>query len=706
MAINIVALFGIVKIQLNTDFASFSPDESIYKDRLEETEEMFGELNQLVVVIETNDITSDVLGDMSSVQRELEGVDDISFVQGAAPEELIINGVPTDYDSLSSESILNYYQSFGDFSPLKIEENVNYFVYTLFISEDFTKNSIEDIESILDDVSYESYISGDSYNQLKVTDYIFRILLILPPITILIILAVFQWQMGAFKPTMFSVLPAAIGSLWTFGLIGWLGNEVSILTAVVPIFIIVIGSADGLHFMSHYQDSKSEGLDNKESLISTLKLVGIPMIVTTLTSMAGFLSLLSISTSSIRDLSIYSSVGILLAGVATWYVLPMILSHDIDVSRKKVRSNRVDIAKGIRKLVGIPSLIIVVVIVVIASIFQSDINNEFNMLMVYKDSTIVNQNAEKVNEVNGGSIPIYVSVELLSDVLSVDGIDEISSLTEALNELDEVNKVVNPYELVSIVFNNTLANDGNPDTTLPIANDMILSGIYTQLSSDPNNTVHNLISESDNVVRLLVFPKDLSNETLENIENRVDDLEMNTKVTGVQYLMKDLNDSISRMQFESILLALGVVLIMLVITLKSFRVAIYSLIPIVLTVISLYGFLGLSQIPLNITTVIIFSITIGVGIDYAVHFSSVYKYYLKETRNNKLAIDKAFNNSSRPIIANAIGISLGLSSLVFSPLTIHFNVSMLMWVSMIVSVLLTLTLLPFIFGLRKDDKHA
>ena len=338
--------------------------------------------------------------------------------------------------------------------------------------------------------------------------------------------------------------------------------------------------------------------------------------------------------------------------------------------------------------------------------FQSDINNEFNMLMVYKDSTIVNQNAEKVNEVNGGSIPIYVSVELLSDVLSVDGIDEISSLTEALNELDEVNKVVNPYELVSIVYNNTLANDGNPDTTLPIANDMILSSIYTQLSSDPNNTVHNLISESDNVVRLLVFPKDLSNETLENIENRVDDLEMNTKVTGVQYLMKDLNDSISRMQFESILLALGVVLIMLVITLKSFRVAIYSLIPIVLTVISLYGFLGLSQIPLNITTVIIFSITIGVGIDYAVHFSSVYKYYLKETRNNKLAIDKAFNNSSRPIIANAIGISLGLSSLVFSPLTIHFNVSMLMWVSMIVSVLLTLTLLPFIFGLRKDDKHA
>ena len=154
------------------------------------------------------------------------------------------------------------------------------------------------------------------------------------------------------------------------------------------------------------------------------------------------------------------------------------------------------------------------------------------------------------------------------------------------------------------------------------------------------------------------------------------------------------------------ILALGIVLVMLVFTLRSFKIAFYSLIPIILTVVSLYGFLGISQIPLNITTVIIFSITIGVGIDYAVHFSSVYKYYLKETNDNELAINKAYNNSSRPIIANALGISLGLSSLVLSPLTIHFNVSMLMWVSMIVSVVLTLTLLPLIFKKSGGKKNA
>jgi hypothetical protein len=691
--LNITALFGIFRIQLNTDFASFSPDESVYQDRLDEIEGTFGQLNQLIVIVEVDEINDTVISDLAALQTELSNIDDIGFVQGATPESLFINGTEVPLENISSEDVIAYYQNFGEFSPLKINEGVDYFVYTLFISEDFSNQSIGDIEDALDNISYTSYISGDSYNQLKITDYIINILLILPPLALIIIFSVFRWQMGAMKPTVLSVLPAGIGSLWTFGVIGWIGNEVSILTAVVPIFIIVIGSADGLHFMSHFQDSKREGLDYKESIISTLKLVGVPMIVTTLTSMAGFLSLLSISSASIIDLSLYSAVGILLAGIATWYVLPLILSKDINVSKKKAHKEENFFADNLKKLTGLPSLLIVLVILLVATFSFSNINNEFNMLMVYKDSTIVSKNAEKVSEVNGGSIPVYVTLHTESDIISLAARDEINILVSQLGTLDEVNKVVNPYDLIDIIYNNMMGGD--------IPNDIALENVVNSLMSDPNSTIHDLISEEDNVVRLLVFPRDLENATLDTIEATVDDLNIDTSVTGVQYLMTDLNNSISAMQINSIILALSIVLIMLIITLRSFRIAAYSLIPIIITVIALYGFLGVSGIPLNITTVIIFSITIGVGIDYAVHFSSVYQYYYKETGDKIAAIDKAYSNSSRPIIANALGISLGLSALMLSPLTIHFNVSVLMWVSMIVSVVLTLTLLPFILGKRK-----
>ena len=450
--------------------------------------------------------------------------------------------------------------------------------------------------------------------------------------------------------------------------------------------------------MSHFQDSKAEGEDNHTALTSTLRIVGIPMIVTTLTSMAGFLSLLTISTSSIKDLSIYSSVGILLAGVATWYILPLILSNNINVARKKAKSDKFDIAKGIKKLTGIPSILMISMILIVATVSFTNINNEFNMLMVYKDSTIVNINSEKVAEVNGGSIPIYVTIKPVSDTISLDTVAEVYTVVNALTDLEEVNKVTNPFSFIYYIGRGI----GFP----VISDDTLLNNIYTQVASIENSSVNSLISVEDNVIRLLVFPSNLDNDTLEKIETTVDDLNLDTSVTGVQYLMKDLNDSISLMQLYSIVLALSIVFLMLIVTLKSLKIAFFSLLPILITVISLYGFLGVSQIPLNITTVIIFSITIGVGIDYAVHFSSVYKYYLKETNDNNLAIRKAFNNSSRPIITNALGISLGLTALMFSPLTIHFNVSILMWVSMTVSVILTLTLLPLLFKKKRRRYRA
>ena len=106
-------------------------------------------------------------------------------------------------------------------------------------------------------------------------------------------------------------------------------------------------------------EKKTSKLEQMRKVNETLKLVGIPMIVTTLTSMAGFISLLSMNTDSIWDLAIFSAVGILFAGLATWYVLPLILSNNVNVARRKKSTSKIDMASGLRKLVGIPSFIIV-----------------------------------------------------------------------------------------------------------------------------------------------------------------------------------------------------------------------------------------------------------------------------------------------------------------------------------------------------------
>ncbi len=697
--INIIALIGILQIKLNTDFANFSLNQSVYEERLDYTKEVFGDLNEILVVVQADSFDQTTANDIRGIQAHFENLEKVNFVSGPAPEVLNFGVSTVNYIDASIPQLTSYYQSFGEFSPLKTVDGENYFIFTLFINDNFTRQDINGIESFLKTYNYETYISGDTYNQLKIGDYILKILLILPPLAIFIIFFIFKWQMRAFKPTLLSVMPAGIGALWTFGLIGWIGNEISILTAVVPIFVIVIGSADGLHFMSHYQDARKSGQSILDSMVNTLKIVGVPMIITTLTSIAGFLSLLSIQNDSLKDLSIFAGVGIFLAGVATWFILPLILSHDIDISRKSDKDPRIDFSKLLKKLRGIPSLIIVSIIIIVTAFTFSKINNEFNILMVYKDYTIVSKNAKKIDEINGGSIPIFVIIDPSQDVLTTDEASNIDTLAGQINALPEVNKVINPYALMNTVYNSNFGLD--------IPNDTVLNSIYTSMSASTNSTISHLISKDDNVIRLLVYPKDMNNATLGNIETAVRGFSDNAEVTGVQYLMKELNSSIMIMQIESILLAIGVVFAMLVISLKSFKLAFISILPIIITVTSLYGFLGLTGISLNVTTVIIFSITIGVGIDYAVHFSSVYNYYFKELKDNFKASEKAFNNTSRPIIANALGICLGLTVLMFSPLTIHFNVSILMWVSMIVSVTLTLTLLPMILShKRKSIKNS
>jgi predicted RND superfamily exporter protein len=110
----------------------------------------------------------------------------------------------------------------------------------------------------------------------------------------------------------------------------------------------------------------------------------------------------------------------------------------------------------------------------------------------------------------------------------------------------------------------------------------------------------------------------------------------------------------------------------------------------------LFGFLGLSNISLNLFTATIFSITIGVGIDYAVHFTSVWMNFKNKGYDSEQAVEKAYNYTSRPIMANAFGLAIGLSALLMSPLKIHLYVSMLMWVSMISGVFLSLSFLPTI----------
>lgn len=173
-------------------------------------------------------------------------------------------------------------------------------------------------------------------------------------------------------------------------------------------------------------------------------------------------------------------------------------------------------------------------------------------------------------------------------------------------------------------------------------------------------------------------------------------------VTGIPILYKRLDESIVHSQAYSLIIAMILVGLMTSLLLRSFERGIIAIIPIGVTVILLFGAMGVTGIPLDIATVLTGSVTIGIGIDYAIHFISRFQgEYTKGTDVNK-SIDRAINISGKAIVINMASVSIGFAILMFSRLLPLQRLGFLIAVTMIVAGMATLTLLPLVLKKQQE----
>lgn len=660
LIINITAIYGVFQLDIQTDFDIFKIENSEYLEHLQILEKEFPTSDQILIMIENVEENETQMIDLERALTDMKHIEAVKGIHTALPipkELLEDSDIKAEIESLSS---------------IKTIDGKTYGIITVFPSSEFGYGDLKDIENILEEESLTYYISGNPYMQNKIFDYLLFILLVIPPTAIFILFNIFRVQMKSVKGTILSVMPAGIAALWTLGFAGLFGDDISILTVLAPIFTIIIGSADGLHFISHVQEHLEDGKSMRESLASSLGMVGVPMIITTVTSVAGFISLMFMNTKAIYDLAIYASLGIALAGVATWFITPLINSFEHLDIRKKPSKFSIDI--NFKKTWGRPSYIIVAILLVLSLFTIPRIDTEFNQLMMYKDYTEVSQNFDKIMAVNGGTIPVFALVKHSGNPFEQSIVEDVNAYTQKLSEDTHVSKVVSVYALTEMM------KQQMPEGVKPDFGMLQSSDLYAELVSE-------------HYIKIIIFPKDLTNETVEAIVQITEEHD-GVALASSQLTMYELNQNMIKGQALSLAVAYVLVFISLLLSLRHVLTSLIAMIPIWITTVFLFAFLGMTGISLNLFTTTLFSITIGVGIDYAIHFTSIYKTYKDQGYSSADAVDQAYGFSSRPIIANALGFSIGLSVLMISPLKVHFYVSSLMWVSMILSSFLSLSLLP------------
>ena len=514
----------------------------------------------------------------------------------------------------------------------------------------------------------EITLSGNPVIFATVLDIMSWFLLIIPPLVIGLLIGVFYLTIGDLRLSALSLLPAGLGALWTFGFIFGLGLKVDIVTLLVPIFVIVMGSADGLHFVTHFQESAQQS-DSVGRVRAALSEVGVPMILTTVSTAAGFLSLLATGVSPIRQLGLFAAIGICFAGVISFFSLPALLSR---VTVKKTGKNALlgpRVTTGLKALVRsrTPAIVLCGAIVVFAAIFIPRLHVDSDQLFFFKDGDPVREAFAKTEEVFGGATPLAGEF-VFEPAQGLDGLDRVAAVSRELEQLPGIRRVFSAADVAAAL---------SPEEM----RDLVTGGIDFPLGD----------MVSTDGLRFMVFPSDFTTEDLETWVAFAEETPEIRTLTGMPIVWDEIARLVLNAQMTSIIVAFVLVSLMLLIAYRNIRETLVSLVPIALTIATVLGFLALSGINLNLVTAILSSIVIGVGIDYAIHFIAAINIARPDGDGYVL---RGIDRAGRPIVANALGIAVAMTALWFSPLKVHSQVSMIMWIAMITSALTAIMVIP------------
>ncbi len=671
--ITLLAVVALFRISFNADVASFLTEGNERGEAFAALQEKYGTADPVNVVLSLEG--DGTFGERDSLLALLELRDQISALDSVASIASIIpESNPLDGSAITAATI----EALPDFALAQLTASP---LTQLLLSNDArntlllvvpTDDGIELAGAIGDleaPSGTEITVAGNPAIYAAVVDILSLFLLLIPPVVMVLLVGTFYANIGERKLSILAVVPALLGSLWTFGFISGIGTKIDIVTVIVPIFVLVMGSADGLHFVTHYQDVSAETDDPIERVTSTLREVGIPMILTTVSTAVGFLSLLATDIGPIRQLGTFAAIGIVFAGIISFFSLPALLVETGagPATKEPLIGHRV--TDGLRWLVArrwsAPAL--VTAVVVFAAIFIPRLDVDSDPLFMFNSDAEVRLAFDKTEELFGGGTPLVG--EFVFDPSNPQAsLEQVTAAEADLEALSGVRSVFSATDIVAAL---------PPDIGT------------AALTGQAELPVGDLVS--DDGLRFLLLPSDFTTDDLRGWLDFVDEREEVTIITGLPVLWDEMARLIIGAQVWSVTTALILVAILLLATYRRLRPTLVALIPLIMTIAALLGFIAASGIQLNLLTAVASSIVIGVGIDYAIHFVAAIDHARSDGPGYVL---RAIDRAGRPIAANALGIAIALTALLFSPLRPHHHISGIMWVSMTVAALGALIVIP------------
>ncbi len=504
------------------------------------------------------------------------------------------------------------------------------------------------------------------------------------PIVMILIIVVLMVVLKSVRATILTMLVVIVSSIWSFAIMAGLGIPIYAVTTLIPVLLIAIGVADGIHMFSHlqlYMNSNRE--KSKEDKVSNMVAeMWKPVAMTSVTTAVGFLSLLTSEVYPIKYFAVFAALGVLFAMVLSLVVIPAgaMLIGLPKIKDKSVKESG-SFSKGAEwfalNIIKYKKVFIVwtVLMIVFFGYGASKVWINSSFLERFPASNPIVQTDAFVNEKFMGTTSINVILEgEENDAFKSPEVLRLAEkmMNETIAKFDMIGGGISINDFLKRM-NKVLNEDREEFNSIPDDSDLIAQYILLyEMSGDPDK-LWEVVDQDFKTGNYNFQVKTDNSKTLEDILAHLETYDDDFKAIGVDlnfagsgYTLLVFNNLIFEGQIKSLVFSFFIVLILLAFMFKSWKIGLIGTIPISITAVISFGVLGWLNIPLETTTALISSIAIGIGLDYAVHFIDRYKINALATGDKQLTIIKTMGHSGRAISFNAIVVIAGFLVLLVS----------------------------------------
>ena len=703
-------------LSINSDIINSLNDNDPTARLYKEIGTEFGGNEVGMIVLETDDIfRADVISHVKQVTDSLKYTRGVSTVTsltdildikssewGIEIGKLVDEyDLPTDQYDL--DSLRKYVMSKDMYRGVIVSEDATATVIIFNLLHDADKQAVAmDIRSKIDSLELPEkvYYGGLPFILNDVTDLMMSDMGRLLPFAFIIIAIFLLFSLRSGRGLVLPLMTAAISITWTLGLMALMGIQLTITSSYMPVVLLAVGSAYAIHVVNSYQMNRSAS--RKQALISALAYTILPVLLASVTTMVGFLSfVLGSYLAMIREFGIFTAVGTLIALLLSIFFTPALISvfpgkgneHD----HKTIAKNKMPGISLIKPLLRIiikhPGRIIVVwsilLLASIGGVFLVKTSVDITSYFKEDNPTRVTENLMQTKF--GGSLPVYVLFE--GDIQSPEVLNMMIKTEEFMKEDPNINFAQSVADLVEQMNDAMGEGLAVPDDRARIEQLWFLldgQDIMSQLvSPDLDKGIIQSKFASIETEEIDAFTKKMNRYIDDNTGS-----DFKISYTGIPPIYHKLNQSLIRSQYSSLIIAIVLVLIIVGLMLRSVLNGVFATVPIIVTICFLLGFMGITGIPLDIATVLVASIALGIGIDYSIHIISGFNKHINGGNDIEKAVSRTIMISGKAIIINAASVAAGFLILIFCQMVPFQHFGLLIAISMFGSGIGALTLLP------------